>query len=268
MSLPTHIQGYLRRLEVTETKPSLALVEEIQRKHLAAFSFNSVAVLLKRPISLEIEDIAKKIVTQHLGGYCFEHNKLIYEALKALGFKVRILIARMVNNKDIDTPRTHRITLLDWEGANYMVDVGFGPNCIRKPLKIEVGTESHQDHLTYRIAQNKIQDFQLELKIAAGFFSFFTFNFQVYTEADCLVGNFYSCQHPDAAFVNNLVVARIFTTEILSLRNKFYHRIGVTETQVTEITSHLQLQSILLGDFELKLTEAECELLFVKNCVV
>ncbi len=265
MSLPPYIQDYLTRLQVEEAPLSLALVEELQKKHLAAFSFNSVAVLLGQPISLEIEDIAKKIVTENRGGYCFEHNKLIHDALQALGFKVRCLIAKVVNNQDIDSPRTHRITLLEWEGANYLVDVGFGPKCITKPMKIEVGLDSYQDHQTYRIVTNQTQDFQLELDTPEGYYSLYTFNFAIYTEADCMMGNFYSCTHPQAAFVNNLVVSRVTPTQVLSLRNKAYHKISPTETQILEITEPLQLGKILSEDFSLDLTESETRFLFQKT---
>ena len=52
-------------------------------------------------------------VAKSLGGdYYFEHNALMYEVLKSLGFNVRILIVKVLNNQDIDSPRTHRITLL------------------------------------------------------------------------------------------------------------------------------------------------------------
>lgn len=267
MSLPAHIQSYLNALNVTEATPTLELAEKLQRKHLATFSFNSVAVLLERSFTLEIKDIIEKIVVQKLGGYCFEHNKLMFEALKALGFNVRLLIAKVLNNHDIDSPRTHRITLLELEGSQYLVDVGFGASCIRNPLKIEVGLESAQDHLTYRVVLNKNKDFQLELSKPEGYFSLYAFNFNNYTEADCMMGNFYSCQHPKAVFVNNLVVARILPKETRSLINMNYQKIGISETIPTEVTTAQQLGQILLEDFELDLTASECDLIFQKTCV-
>ena len=47
-------------------------------------------------------------------------------ALLSLGFDVRISIARVLNNLQIETPRTHRITLLKFKGDEYLIDVGFG----------------------------------------------------------------------------------------------------------------------------------------------
>ena len=68
-------QEYFEKLNIQQESLSLELVSEIQKQHIANFSFNNFAVLLGKSISLEISDILNKIVTTGLGGYCFEHNK-------------------------------------------------------------------------------------------------------------------------------------------------------------------------------------------------
>ena len=127
---------YFEKLDIDPSIISLDLLKKIQRKHLENFSFNNISVLLKQDISLDIDDIIDKIIVNNLGGYCFEHNKLIHDVLESLGFNVRILIARVINNQDIDTPRTHRITLLEFDNEQYIVDVGFGAMCPKIPIKI------------------------------------------------------------------------------------------------------------------------------------
>ncbi|PCJ44994.1 MAG: arylamine N-acetyltransferase [Moraxellaceae bacterium] len=259
-------ESYFNRLNVDPQQLSLILVEEIQKKHIAEFCFNSLAVLLGRPISLDIEDIIGKFVLQNQGGYCFEHNKLIHDALDALGFSVRCLIAKMINNQDIDSPRTHRICLLEWQNEQYLIDVGLGANCPRKPIKIEAGLMSIQNDSSYRIVVNSNQDFQLELATGNGFFSLYTFNLNRYTEADCIMSNFYSSKHPDAVFVNNLVMSRILPEVTLSLRNDQYHRIGINHTDVIQISDYLQLQKIIKQDFDIELSEDESKTLYLKTC--
>ena len=117
--MTNNFETYFKRLSIEPKTPSLEFVKALQKKHIATFSFNNIAVLLKKPISLDMQDIFEKIVTKNLGGYCFEHNFLMYEVLKSLGFNVRILVAKVLNNQDIDSPRTHRITLLKWENERY-----------------------------------------------------------------------------------------------------------------------------------------------------
>lgn len=208
---------------------------------------------------MEIEDIIDKIVIKNLGGYCFEHNKLLHDVLQSLGFNVRILIARVINNQDIDTPRTHRITLLEWQDNQYLVDVGFGALCPNTPLKINDSDDGSQK---YRIIQNKDNDYQLEVLTPKGYFSLYKFNLAKYTQSDCIMGNFYSSNYPNAVFVNNFVIALQRLDMTLSLRNNTYHRIGEDSTEMIDITNHMQLHSIINDDFNIPITEEQSHTLF------
>ena len=90
---------YFNRLNISPQDASLSLVAELQNKHIAEFCFNSLSVLLGETISLEINDIIHKIVVENKGGYCFEHNKLMHDSLEILGFNVRCLLAKVLNNQ-------------------------------------------------------------------------------------------------------------------------------------------------------------------------
>ena len=252
-----NFNSYFKKLNIKSKNPSLELVKALQKKHIATFSFNSIAVLLKKNISLEIEDIFEKIVTKNLGGYCFEHNALMYEVLKSLGFNVRILIAKVLNNQDIDSPRTHRITLLEWEKEQYIVDVGFASSTPRLVLNI-----NNKEEEGYRIVPLANETYQFELLKENKPYIFYRFDLANYTEADCVMGNFYSCSHPKAVFVNNFVVSLILPKMTLSFRNGIYHRIGQDETEVIEVTSAEQLQLIFNDEFSILLGVEECERLF------
>ena len=251
-------EEYFKKLNIELTEPSLELVKALQRKHIATFSFNNIAVLLGKPISLDIEDIFEKIVKKNLGGYCFEHNALMYEVLKSLGFNVCILVAKVLNNQDIDSPRTHRITLLEWKNEQYIVDVGFGSATPPVVLKVN----NNQDEKGYRIVSLANQVYQLELRKGDGYFICYCFDVAEYTEADCIMGNFYSSQHPNAVFVNNFVVSLILPKMTLSFRNGIYHRIGQEGTEIIEIKSAEQLQLIFNDEFSIPLGLGECEALF------
>jgi len=216
--------------------------------------------LLKQPISLEIKDIINKIVINNFGGYCFEHNKLIHDVLESLGFNVRAIVARVVNNQDIDTPRTHRITLLEQEDDKYIIDVGFGAMCPKTPIKIDILNDSNQE---YRIIKNNGNEFQLELLTQKGYFTLYKFNLENYTQADCIMGNFYSSNHPNAVFVNNFVIALKLKDITLSLRNNSYHKISKNHTEIINITNSMQLYSIINNDFSIPITEKQSNKLFL-----
>ena len=249
---------YFDRLNIVPQNLSFELVAELQRKHLAEFSFNNLAVLLGQAVSLDIGDIIEKIIVQNRGGYCFEHNKLMHCVLEELGFNVRCLLARVLNSKELETARTHRVTLLEWNSEFYIIDVGFGPNCPRGPIKVKLGEEFVHGTYAYCLAESAYDDFQLELLTESGAYTLYAFNLEHYTDADCEMSNFYSSHHPETIFVVNLAISRIFDDVTLSLRNDQYHKIGASQTEIIQVENQQQLQNILADDFGIELSDAEC----------
>lgn len=185
----------------------------------------------------------------------------MHDVLQSLGFDVRILVARVVNNQDIDTPRTHRITLLEQDGDKYIVDVGFGAMCPKTPIKIDTLNNSNEE---YRIIKNCSDEFQLELLTPKGYFTLYKFDLGNYTQADCIMGNFYSSNHPNAVFVNNFVIALKLEGITLSLRNNSYHKISKNHTEIINITTSKQLYSIINDDFNIPITEEQSIKLFFR----
>ncbi len=263
LNLQQMTDAYLADLELTASA-DVEFLRELQSKHIARYSFNSLAVVLGQDISLEIEAIFNKIVEKQRGGYCFEHNKLVLNVLSQLGFEVRLLMAKVIYNRDVDVARTHRVTLLKLDGDDYIVDTGFGHFGARFPVKLELGLEQDQGDAVYRIVQNEKNDYCYQVFKDDAFFTLYTFNLHHYSEAECLPAHFYSHKSPDAAFVNNMVVCRKFYNDILSLRNNEFFRISNEETVTTVITSAKQLHQLLMETFELDLDFAIAEFLFSK----
>ena len=86
-----------------------------------------------------------KLVTRQRGGYCFEQNRLLQDALAALGVECRPLLARvMLRWKDGDPspPRSHVCLLGHLEGGHFIVDAGFGGNAMPL-LPLEPGRETY-----------------------------------------------------------------------------------------------------------------------------
>jgi len=263
MSIKTITDAYLSDLELVAST-DIEFLNTLQSKHIARYSFNSLAVVLGQEISLDMTDVFIKIVNKQKGGYCFEHNKLVLGVLTELGFNARLLMAKVVYNRDIDVPRTHRITLLNLNGVDYIVDAGFGHFGARFPVKLELGVEQDQRDAIYRIVKNTDGDYCYQLFKDEIFFTLYTFSLYHYSEAECIPAHFYSHKNPDAAFVNNLVVCRKFYNDILSLRNGEFFRISNNHTIRTTIYSAKQLYEILDETFELTLDYAIAEFLFSK----
>ena len=112
-------------------------------------------LLIGEPISLNGEDLYKKIIVRKRGGYCFEVNGLYNFLLKALGYKVTIYNARFIYEGKGVQVRRHRLMKVDFENCSYITDVSFRLESPRQALKFvydEIQTDSVCE---YKLTQNE-----------------------------------------------------------------------------------------------------------------
>jgi N-hydroxyarylamine O-acetyltransferase len=257
-------QAYLADLALTSNTLDVDFIKRLQSRHVAQYSFNSLAVVLGQEMPLDLPSLFNKIVTKGRGGYCFEHNKLVFTVLGELGFEARLLLAKVVNKQGADVARTHRITLLSHQGEQYIVDAGFGHLGARYPVKLVLGLAQDQGDCCYRIIQNSRADYCYQVLKQGEFITLYTFDLHYYSEADCALSHFFSHQHPSAVFVNNLVICRKHFNDVKSLRNGEFHHIENGATTTTQITQVKGLHQLLTQVFELDLDIAISEFLFHK----
>lgn len=262
-----HIQTYLARLSVKRSpEVSLDYLMELQGAHLATFPFNNLGVLLQQNLSLDLPVLFQRLVTARRGGYCFEQNKVFCEILKYFGFQCEIVLGRVLHNRNIDVPRTHRITRVSLGGSTYLVDVGFGPLCPREPLRYGTDRPQDQGDYVYRIIKPDRSRSLLQLQEAGGWYTLYSFDDGVYTEADCLCGHHYSSTYVEAVFVNNLVVSLKAYDHVRLVKNREFQRVHGGTTESTEISSRDHLGAILRQEFGLELTGEQLSLLYEGFC--
>ncbi|KZN47481.1 hypothetical protein N474_12195 [Pseudoalteromonas luteoviolacea CPMOR-2] len=264
MNLCQITEQYLAELGLQNAILDLEFLHQLQCRHVARYSFNSISVLLNQAMPLDVSHLFNKLIAKQNGGYCFEHNKLVFNVLQFLGFEVKLLLAKVVYNRDIDVPRTHRATLVTYEGIHYLLDVGFGPQGACYPIEFVLNTPQQQGNDIFQISQHKNGEYHFQVLKNGSFFTLYTFDLNDYTEPDCDLSHFYSHKHPDAAFVNNLVVSKKTPDEIYSLRNSQYHHITSLHTEITTIRSEKQLHQILNHVFGLNLDLAISAFLYRK----
>lgn len=255
---------YLRTLDVRKRKPDLEFLNEIIQCHVAQFAFSSVGPQLGDDLPLDFEALHQRIVFRRRGGYCFEQNGLLFEILKTLGFSVRLYLGRVIYNEDIHPGLTHRITLVDFGENRYVADVGFGPLGPSRAVNMS-GDVSSEDFRVFRVTERQPGVFHLQTLKDGRFFSLYKFELVRYGQADCEVGHFYSHKHPDASFVNHLVVSRILDHEIYSLRNHEFSVMSQSGEQKSLVDSSALLHSILKDRFNLNVSNIESEQLFTKS---
>ena len=257
---------HLRALGLQTGEPTLELLAQIVRRHVATFAFSSIGVRLNDPLPLEPEQLFDRIVVRDRGGYCFEHNGLLYEVLSELGYDATVRLARVIYNGDHLPGLTHRITHVRIDDITYVVDVGFGPAGPTTPVAMPMpGADTPapwQDDRTHRVIERRLGEFHLQQRHDDGPFSLYRFDLGTYGQADCELGHFYSHRHPAAVFVNNLVASRILESEIRSLRNRSFRILRSDGHVDTEIADADHLCAVLRNDFGLSITNDEGRRLF------
>src|SRR5262249_19118962 len=152
--------------------------------------------LLGRPVRLEVDALERKLLTDRRGGYCFEHNLLLAHALRALGFAVSHLAARVVWQGDHDRqPRTHMLLFVQLGEGAYLCDVGCGALTLTTPLRLEPDVEQATPHEPFRVRREG-REYSLEARVGADWRALYRFDLQEQRQVDIEVLNYYVSTHP------------------------------------------------------------------------
>ncbi|PNK60715.1 arylamine N-acetyltransferase family protein [Psychrobacter sp. FDAARGOS_221] len=260
------IDHYLETLNIDPDLKTLEDISKLADAHLKAFAFGNPKILVGESVPIDLEGIYNNLVVNKRAGYCFEHNKLMYETLKLKGFEVTQHIARVVNNEAPRAPLTHRVTILYYEGETYLVDVGVGFRSPSVAVKFGDTNEPAVSHLgiPYKVlpvdADKGVYTMQLVEKGKP--FNATQFNLIENVEADFQMGNFYSYMNPEGLWRNTLVVSCNTEDSINSLRNNAYFKIHADSTEQIEITEFDQFSDIMQNELKVNYTKQELAQLF------
>jgi N-hydroxyarylamine O-acetyltransferase len=147
------IEKYLQRIGYKgNTKPTLGLLNALQKTHLLNIPFENLDIHYKIPIELNLANILEKVVIKRRGGFCYELNGLFYELLHSIGFNVKMISARVFDqSKQIFSPEFDHLAIIAKIGSiNYLADVGFGEFAL-SPLEIELNAIHNDERGSFRI---------------------------------------------------------------------------------------------------------------------
>ncbi len=224
------LQAYLRRIGWQgAVAPDMATLQAIATAHVAAIPFENINPLLGLPVSLELAALERKLVHEGRGGYCFEQNLLFEAVLRAVGFEVSGLIARVLwtRPEDAVTPQTHMLLRVELAGESCLVDVGFGGQNLVGVLRLQADIEQATPLEPFRLVRMD-GDWRMQSLVRGQWLSLYRFDLRPVPLIDYIVANHYVSTHPDSFFVNHLNVARTTSDSRLSLRNREFtvRRVG------------------------------------------
>jgi len=238
-------------------RPSLALLEALHEAHLAHIPFENIDVRLRRPIGLDVASVQAKLVHGRRGGYCFEQNALFAAVLRALGFDLETLEARVRPPGPTATlPRTHMVLEVRVEGGEHLADVGFGGTGPLRPVPLD-GTVSQQPGGgTYRVDREDDGLHVLRHRWRGAWHDLYAFTRVPALPVDYEVAHHFTSTWPRSPFVNVLTVQRSHAGERHILRGRTYTIVRGEEETVAEIDD-AEVATLLRGVFGLSVSDEE-----------
>lgn len=240
-----------------------ATLQQLVLHHTQAIPFENIAAFSGQRVSLAPADVVAKLVHGRRGGWCFEQNLLLGNVLRALGFEVVDLAARVLWGlpETARTARTHQLLKVGVAGREFIVDVGFGRLTPTGALALEVMREQATPHEPFRLRPLE-QDLLLEARVgdvaqgAVRWQLLYRFNLQPQWLLDYEAVNYQLSNDPASYFVVNLALARPASGGRHSLRNRLLTWHGTDGTvRQRELVDAADLQAVLEQVFDLDTTQ-------------
>jgi N-hydroxyarylamine O-acetyltransferase len=143
--------AYLDRIAYTgPLAPTLEVLRNLHRAHLFSVPFENLDIAAGRKILCDENACIDKIVERRRGGFCYELNGAFAALLRAIGFQVTLLSARVPREDGSDGPEFDHLALKIDLDEPWLADVGFGDSFL-EPLELRSGVEGSHDGRRYRV---------------------------------------------------------------------------------------------------------------------
>jgi amide synthase len=135
------VDDYLRRIGCAgETGVDIATLRTLQKKHLMAFPYSSVAYDLAdgvHIVDLDDDAIFATSIVEGRGGACYHLNRLFHRLLRELGYDVTLMAGSTAEGWDnFRTDVEHMFNRVCLDGEDWLVDVGYPGPTYLEPLLV------------------------------------------------------------------------------------------------------------------------------------
>jgi N-hydroxyarylamine O-acetyltransferase len=252
-----NLDKYLRRIGYDGPgSATLETLRQLHRLHPAAIPFETLDVTRGLGVDLSPEAVARKLLDQGRGGYCFEQNMLFKRALTALRFDVQGLICRSLWNRAPDDilPRTHMALRVRLHGEDWFADVGFGGCMLTAPIRM--ADREPQETWFEPVRLRPVgEELRLETLIRSEWLPICDVSPQSQLDTDFITPNWWASTHPDSGFRKHLIVSRTGADTRYVLRENWLTvrpRDGEVERRALDLAG---LTACLADDFGLPVSE-------------
>jgi N-hydroxyarylamine O-acetyltransferase len=218
----------------------------LHRAHAYAIPYEGLDIQLGRPVDLDPARIFAKLVTARRGGWCYENNGLLGQALTSLGFAVRRCTAGVYRRERGDAALGNHLALAVTLEEEWLCDLGLGDG-LRAPIPLREG-DHHDGPLTFRLE-----------RLPDGYWRFHnhadgspeTFDFLNAPADEALFER--QCARlqtdPESHFVLNAEAIRMTKDASVTLLGRVLRRQGPSGLHKTLIEDAAQMQHLLAAEF-------------------
>ncbi|MCE2488352.1 MAG: arylamine N-acetyltransferase [Anaerolineae bacterium] len=205
MASDIDVAAYCARTGISGSLPAtVATLRRLHHAHLLAVPFENLDIHRGCPIVLDETRLFDKIVTRRRGGFCYEQNGLFAAVLRALGFQVDLLEARVhAKSWGAGRPWDHLILTVTLK-QRWLLDVGFGEG-FREPLLLdEAGTQERPEG-TWRVQHDGCEGVHSSRTAAGDWQTEYRFRLQPRQLQDFVPGCEYHQSSPDSNFTRQRI---------------------------------------------------------------
>jgi len=247
-----NLPAYLDRIGYSgPTDPSAETLRGLHRAHMFAVPFENLDIHLGRKIVCDESRFLHKVVGERRGGFCYELNGAFAALLRALGFQVSLLSARVTGADGITNgPEFDHLTLLvalpvPAAPTPWLADVGFGDGFI-EPLRFEPGLEQPQIGRVYRLTEDDGL-FYLQMNAGDGWKRQYSFTLQPRHLSEFAALCNYHQTSPESHFTRQRICSQATPTG----------RITLSDWKLIETSNGMREERELSGDEQWRATLRE-----------
>ena len=245
--------------------PTLETLNGLILAHAQAISYETMDIMLGRPIYLDVAALQKKMIAGKRGGYCFEQNMLFRAGLRSLGYHITSLQGRFVRGIEIDAPRPaiHMVLQIELPDGRYLADVGFGNLAPTRALLMEPLMEQETPHETMRFIDVG-GELTLQARLKHGWEHVYRVIPYPRFDTEYEITNWYTSTHPDTPYQGNIIAARPGPdgTRITMYNSRMTVRNADGSAERRRLETEEEFRDALRGDFGLNLSDED-----IRMCV-
>ena len=239
-------------------EPTLETLAGLTRAHISRIPFENVDVLLGRGIRIDLDSIARKMVVDGRGGYCFEHGTLFQAALERLGFQLHR--ARRARRRDRAPPsgsaHAHVPDRGDrWRHASSSIRASavtapLVPVPLRDGVEVRDGVDRHR-------MVRRDGEWVLEAEIDGTMTPLWTSTLEPQLPIDFELANHWVSTSPASVFVNRLMLRALTPGGRTSVMNRDVTVCARRATEKYQLADRRALRALLGEHFGFDLPDVE-----------